>query len=82
MYICLNNTENTPKILRMFGERDITLEISAHSHLTFIRADETEMNHYRGYVAFYSNCLRYHDLTGEGNDFEIPFSELETIYEL
>ena len=82
MYICLNTSENTPKILRMFEERDISLRVSAHPHFTFISADETEMNHYRGFVAFYSNCLRYHDITGEGLDFEIPFSELNTIYEL
>ena len=82
MYICLNTTENTPKILKMFEEHDISLEISAHPHFTFIRADQTEMKAYSGYVALYSNCLRYHDLTGEGNDFEIPFSELNTIYEL
>ena len=57
MYICLKTTENTDKILEAFKERDIELTVRKGKALTFIEADETEMNKFVGFVAIYSQTL-------------------------
>ena len=82
MYICLKTTENTDKILEAFKERDIELTVRKGKALTFIEADETEMNKFVGFVAIYSQTLVLSSLTAEYSNIEIPFDELETIYRL
>ena len=82
MYISLKNTDNTEKIINTFKDRGIELEVSRHSIITFIEADETELNSFTCYIPFYAKQVVFFDRSKELGEIIIPFEEIDCIYSL
>lgn len=81
MYICLNNTKNTKNIIESIKAFGLPVKVSEHSALTFLEV-ETQKDIISAYVTFYARCLRIYNRDDHANSFEIPFEELDCIYEL
>lgn len=81
MYICVRTNENLDILVKKLLERDLRFEVSRHDSLSWIKVYLEEKN-YSALVRFYSKELSIISLDRSGDDIDIKFEDLETIYEL
>ena len=77
----LKNTNNTKNIIESIKAFGLPVKVREHSAITFLEV-ETQKDIISTYVLFYAHCLRIYNRDDHANSFEIPFDELDCIYEL
>ena len=83
MYICIKTNENMDLLVKTLLAANISIDVSRHSNLSWIRADLKAAG-FLSYVAVYSKELVIHNKDYNDNTVlaKISFEDLETIYEL
>ena len=81
MYICLNNGEETEKIINRLQALEVKLEVEKHDILTWINVDSSGRYHAYFDNFVYSAIILF-DVTKQNQDIMIPLNLISTIYEL
>lgn len=83
MYICLNNGDETEKIIKKLQARNHPVDIDRHETSSWLNIDTSESSRYHAYFDnFMYSAIIIFDRLKKNQDILIPLKLISTIYEL